>query len=230
MPLTSDSSSGGRRNVFDVPAPALAAPEGAAASGRSIFAAPRATSAASDRAPTQRGRRPGRVSAMPRPRAARAAALVALACAAAAPLSVLVANHGDSQPSTERQEPRSRRRPPRVGGAAGEAAAGGRAARAHSHASVARPDASTTRAAGVSGARATRPSSRDCFAAAGRAACGCSGSSAERAGAARARTGPRAGSAGAPTGRPQPARRAPHLRRCPRGHRPSSCNPGEEQP
>jgi hypothetical protein len=106
MPLTSDSSSGGRRNVFDVSAPVLAAPEGAPASGRSIFAVPRATAAASGRASTHRGRRPGRVSAMRRRRAARVAALVALACAAA-PLGVLVAKDGDSQPSAERQEPRA---------------------------------------------------------------------------------------------------------------------------
>ena len=106
MPLTSDSSNGGRRNVFDVSAPVLAAPEGAPAPGRSIFAVPRATAAASGGAPTHRGRRPGRVSATRRRRAARVAALVALACAAA-PLGVLVAKHGDSQPSAERQEPRA---------------------------------------------------------------------------------------------------------------------------
>ena len=61
MPLTSDSSNGGRRNVFDVSAPVLAAAEGAPASGRSIFAVPRATAAASGRASTHRGGRPGRV-------------------------------------------------------------------------------------------------------------------------------------------------------------------------
>jgi hypothetical protein len=103
MPFTSQSSGGGRRNVFDVPTPVPPAPEGAAASGRSIFATPRATSAASHRAPAPRSQRQGRVSVTPRARTARAAALVALVCAAAAGLSVLVANDGASKPSTEYQ-------------------------------------------------------------------------------------------------------------------------------
>src|SRR5215207_9684469 len=103
MALTSDSANDGRRNVFDVSAPVLVSPEGAAGAGRSIFAAPQATSASSGRMRTYHRRRAGRVSVMLRSRAARAAGLVILACAAAAPLSVVVADHGDSRPRTERQ-------------------------------------------------------------------------------------------------------------------------------
>ena len=103
MPFTSDSSNDERRNVFDVPAPVLASPEGAAGAGRSIFAAPQATSASSRRMRAHHRRHARRVWAMLGPRAARAAGLVILACAAAAPLTVLVANHGDSDPSTERR-------------------------------------------------------------------------------------------------------------------------------
>src|SRR5918994_714608 len=103
MALTSDSSNDERRNVFDVSAAVLASPEGAAGAGESIFAAPQASSASSGRMRAYHRRRAGRVWVMLRSRAARAPALVILACAAAAPLSVVVANHGDSQPRTERQ-------------------------------------------------------------------------------------------------------------------------------
>jgi hypothetical protein len=104
MALTSDSSSGRRSNIFDVPAPALPAAQGAPVANRSIFAAPQPSVAAGHpRRPV--GRRPRRVWAVGKRRAALAAALVGLA-SAAAPLSVLVANLGDPQRSAEREQPR----------------------------------------------------------------------------------------------------------------------------
>ena len=103
MPFTSDSTNDERRNVFDVSAPVLASPEGAAGAGGSIFAAPQATAASSGRTRTYHRRRAERVWVILRSRAPRAAGLVILACAVAAPLGVVVANHGDSQPRTERQ-------------------------------------------------------------------------------------------------------------------------------
>jgi hypothetical protein len=103
MALTSDSSSGRRSNIFDVPAPALPAAQGAPVANRSIFAAPQPTAAGNARRPV--GRRPRRVWAVGKRRAALAAALVGLA-SAAAPLSVLVANLGDPQRNAEREQPR----------------------------------------------------------------------------------------------------------------------------
>src|SRR5688572_10959407 len=103
MPLTSDSSKGRRGNIFDVPAPALPAAEGAPVANRSIFAAPQPSAAAGHpRRPVGRLRR---VWAVGKRRAALAAALVGLA-SAAAPLSVLVADLGDPQRSAEREQPR----------------------------------------------------------------------------------------------------------------------------
>src|SRR5215210_2026053 len=104
MPLTSDSSTCRRSNIFDVPAPALPAPEGASVANRSIFAAPQ-PSAAAGHARRPVGRRAWRVWAVGKRWAALAAALVGLA-ATAAPLSVLVANLGDPQRSAEREQPR----------------------------------------------------------------------------------------------------------------------------
>jgi hypothetical protein len=104
MPLTSDSSSGRRGNIFDVAAPALPAAEGAPVANRSIFAAPQPSVAAGHpRRPV--GRRPRRVWAVGKRRAALAAALICLA-SAAAPLNALVANLGDPQRSAEREQPR----------------------------------------------------------------------------------------------------------------------------
>ena len=78
--------------------------EGAPVANRSIFAAPQ-PSAAAGHARRPVGRRPRRVWAVGKRRAALAAALVGLA-SAAAPLSVLVANLGDPQRSAEREQPR----------------------------------------------------------------------------------------------------------------------------
>ena len=103
MPFTSDSSNDERRNVFDVSAPVLASPEGTAGAGRSIFAAPQATSASLGRMRAYGRRQARRGWVRLRSRAALAAGLVILACSAAAPLSAVVANHGHSRPRTERQ-------------------------------------------------------------------------------------------------------------------------------
>src|SRR4051794_7505354 len=104
MPLTSDSPSGRRGNIFDLAAPALPAAEGAPAANRSIFAAPQPSAAAGPaRSPVER--RPRRVWAVGKRRAALAAALICLA-SAAAPLSALVANLRDPQRSAEREQPR----------------------------------------------------------------------------------------------------------------------------
>ena len=104
MALTSNSTNDERRNVFDVSAPVLASPEGTAGAGRSIFAAPQ-PSAAAGHARRPVGRRAWQVWEVGKRWAALAAALVGLA-AAAAPLSVLVANLGDPQRSAEREQPR----------------------------------------------------------------------------------------------------------------------------
>jgi hypothetical protein len=104
MPFTSDSSSGRRGNIFDVPAPALPAAEGTPVANRSIIAAPQ-PSAAAGHGRRPGGQRPRRVRAIRMRRATLAAALVGLA-AAVVPLSVLVANRGDPQRNAEREQPR----------------------------------------------------------------------------------------------------------------------------
>src|SRR5215211_3140386 len=104
MGLTSDSSGGARRNVFDVAAPVPAAPDGVTDPSGSIFAAPRAASAAFGCAHAQSRRR--RLPAIPRLASARAVALLALACAAVALPSAVFVKRGEPELSTERQEER----------------------------------------------------------------------------------------------------------------------------
>ena len=106
MPLGSDSTSGGRRNVFDVATPAIAA-DGPGDSGHSIFATPESTTPSHARPGRRGGPRPR--PAVPRRWAARAVALLALV-AAPALLSVVLAGGGSD---------------PRIGGGDGRSVAAG---------------------------------------------------------------------------------------------------------
>jgi hypothetical protein len=103
MPLSSDSASGGRRNVFDVPAPALVA-DGPGDSGGSIFATPQSTTL-SHAQPSRRGG-PIQRRGVPRRWAARAVALLALV-AAPALLGVVLAGGGESDPKIDGGDGRS---------------------------------------------------------------------------------------------------------------------------
>jgi hypothetical protein len=103
MPLSSDSAGGGRRNVFDVPAPALVA-DGPGDSGGSIFAAPQSTTL-SHAHPSRRGG-PIQRRGVPRRWAARAVALLALV-AAPGLLGVVLASGGESDPKIEGGDGRS---------------------------------------------------------------------------------------------------------------------------
>jgi hypothetical protein len=103
MPLSSDSASGGRRNVFDVPAPAVVA-DGSGDSGGSIFATPQSTTL-SHAHPSRRGG-PSPRRSVPRRWAARAVAVLALV-AAPALLSVVLAGGGGSDPRIEGGDGRS---------------------------------------------------------------------------------------------------------------------------
>jgi hypothetical protein len=103
MPLSSDSASGGRRNVFDVPVPALVA-DGPGDSGGSIFATPQSTTL-SHAHPSRRGG-PIQRRGVPRRWAARALALLALV-AAPALLGVVLASGGESDPKIEGGDGRS---------------------------------------------------------------------------------------------------------------------------
>ena len=100
MPPGSDSSSGGRRNIFDVPAPALAG-EAAGDSNGSIFATPQSSAAGYARR-SPRGRSSWR-RAMSRRSGARAAAVLAL-LAAPALVGVVVTSGAESDSRLEGQD------------------------------------------------------------------------------------------------------------------------------
>lgn len=95
MPVPSDSSTAGRRNIFDSPAPAFAAAESAGQPSRSIFDGPAPVSTRAEIG--SEGGLPFPCPRIPRPRAVGWLAIAALASSAAAVLGLMMASHGDSR-------------------------------------------------------------------------------------------------------------------------------------